>query len=63
MRFIFFNMAIGKLPFIALTCLLGALASAQGSPPRCLNTLAFYNPSLRTMCYNASQYFPLGLEH
>ncbi|KAF7503934.1 hypothetical protein GJ744_003015 [Endocarpon pusillum] len=47
-------MTIQKLPFLALTCFLGALASAQGSPPRCLNTLAYYNPTLRTGCFNAT---------
>ncbi|KAI4270847.1 MAG: hypothetical protein L6R38_007004 [Xanthoria sp. 2 TBL-2021] len=40
--------------FVQSIGLLGLLASLVLGNPECPNTLAFYNPSLRTTCYNAT---------
>lgn len=44
------------MPFLlSLFAIAATLSSFAAADPACQNTLAIYNPNLRTMCVNASK--------
>jgi len=50
-----------KLSTVNAVAFAASIASLVHADPACQNTLAVYNPNLRTMCLNASKHSRLGI--
>jgi len=49
-----------KLSTVNAVAFAASISSFVQADPACQNTLAVYNPNLRTMCLNASKHSCLG---